>query len=108
MGTLSPKLLEILRKWYPGREPAICGAGVYFSHCYSWAIPCAGRDVYYIRHRSEWLGKTAPARLKPAIGPRSSRNMPKGLCESRTFGQLVIDTSDLAGTQEIGAIVGGT
>src|SRR5438552_5209511 len=23
----------------------------------SWAIPCAGRDVYYTRHRSQWLGK---------------------------------------------------
>src|ERR1700731_2309989 len=23
----------------------------------SWAIPCAGRDVYYARHRAEWLGK---------------------------------------------------
>ena len=23
----------------------------------SWAIPCAGRDVYYTRHREEWLGK---------------------------------------------------
>jgi hypothetical protein len=23
----------------------------------SWAIPCAGRDVYYTRHRDEWLGK---------------------------------------------------
>ena len=23
----------------------------------SWAIPCAGRDVYYRRHRAEWLGK---------------------------------------------------
>src|SRR6202035_5058737 len=23
----------------------------------SWAIPCAGRDVYYRRHRDEWLGK---------------------------------------------------
>ena len=22
-----------------------------------WAIPCAGRDVYYTRHREEWLGK---------------------------------------------------
>jgi hypothetical protein len=21
----------------------------------SWAIPCAGRDVYYARHRAEWL-----------------------------------------------------
>jgi transposase len=23
----------------------------------SWAIPCAGRDVYYTRHRDQWLGK---------------------------------------------------
>src|SRR6266704_3181958 len=23
----------------------------------SWAIPCTGRDVYYTRHRAEWLGK---------------------------------------------------
>jgi transposase len=23
----------------------------------SWAIPCAGRDVYYTRHRSDWLAK---------------------------------------------------
>jgi transposase len=23
----------------------------------SWAIACAGRDVYYTRHRAEWLGK---------------------------------------------------
>src|ERR1700745_2627526 len=22
----------------------------------SWAIPCAGRDVYYTRHRSQWVG----------------------------------------------------
>ena len=26
-----------------------------------WAIPCAGRDVYYTRHRSEWLGKIPEA-----------------------------------------------
>jgi transposase len=30
----------------------------------SWAIPCAGRDVYYTRHRSEWLEKIREA------GPR--------------------------------------
>jgi transposase len=23
----------------------------------SWAIPCAGRDVYYTRHRNQWLDK---------------------------------------------------
>src|SRR6204780_5241249 len=27
----------------------------------SRAIPCAGRDVYYTRHRSEWLGKIPEA-----------------------------------------------
>src|SRR5271170_2335503 len=27
----------------------------------SWAIPCAGRDVYYTRHRSDWLGKIPEA-----------------------------------------------
>src|SRR5690242_10540133 len=27
----------------------------------SWAIPCAGRDVYYRRHRSEWLEKIPEA-----------------------------------------------
>jgi transposase len=27
----------------------------------SWAIPCAGRDVYYTRHRSQWLGKISEA-----------------------------------------------
>jgi len=27
----------------------------------SWAIPCAGRDVYYRRHRDEWLGKITEA-----------------------------------------------
>ena len=31
---------------------------------HSWAIPCAGRDVYYARHRAEWLGKI------PHPGPR--------------------------------------
>ena len=30
----------------------------------SWAVPCAGRDVYYARHRAEWLGKI------PHPGPR--------------------------------------
>src|SRR6266496_6667248 len=27
----------------------------------SWAISCAGRDVYYTRHRGEWLGKIPEA-----------------------------------------------
>jgi transposase len=30
----------------------------------SWAIPCAGRDVYYTRHRDEWLGKIKQAGVR--------------------------------------------
>src|SRR5215472_17386091 len=30
----------------------------------SWAIPCGGRDVYYRRHRADWLAKI------PHAGPR--------------------------------------
>ena len=30
----------------------------------SWAIPCAGRDVYYPRHRAEWLGKIKEAGVR--------------------------------------------
>jgi Transposase len=36
----------------------------------SWAIPCAGRDVYYTRHRGEWLGKSP--RLAPVAAPSNS------------------------------------
>jgi transposase len=30
----------------------------------SWAIPCAERDVYYSRHRAEWLGKIKEAGVR--------------------------------------------
>ena len=30
----------------------------------SWAIPCAGRDVYYTRHRAEGLGKITEAGVR--------------------------------------------
>jgi transposase len=30
----------------------------------SWAIPCAGRDVYYARHRAMWLGKIPHAGVR--------------------------------------------
>ena len=36
----------------------------------SWAIPCAGRDVYYTRHRRQWLEKS-PRRV-PAGEPSNS------------------------------------
>ena len=35
----------------------------------SWAIPCAGRDVYYTRHRSEWLDKIP----EPGVRCRAER-----------------------------------
>src|SRR6516225_2997951 len=35
----------------------------------SWAIPCAGRDVYYRRHRSEWLDKIQ----EPGVRCRAER-----------------------------------
>jgi hypothetical protein len=30
----------------------------------SWAIPCAGRDVYYRRHRAQWLEKIREAGVR--------------------------------------------
>ena len=30
----------------------------------SWAIPCAGRDVYYTRHRAQWLEKIREAGVR--------------------------------------------
>src|SRR2546422_7669110 len=30
----------------------------------SWAIPCSGRDVYYKRHRAEWLSKIPEAGVR--------------------------------------------
>jgi transposase len=30
----------------------------------SWAIPCAGKQVYALRHRSEWLGKIPEAGVR--------------------------------------------
>jgi len=30
----------------------------------SWAIPCSGRDVYYTRHRAQWLSKIKEAGVR--------------------------------------------
>ena len=30
----------------------------------SWAIPCAGRDVYYPRNRAQWLAKIPEAGVR--------------------------------------------
>src|SRR5438034_5983752 len=55
----------------------------------SWAIPCAGRDVYYTRHRTEWLGKIREAGVRRRAEQLSDRSMvdtvqPPGLPVSET------------------------
>jgi hypothetical protein len=30
----------------------------------SWAIPCAGKEVYAPRHRAEWLGKISESGVR--------------------------------------------
>src|SRR3989449_11089541 len=41
----------------------------------SWAIPCAGRDVYYTRHRTEWRGERSESRRRPrAAEPYPQKN----------------------------------
>jgi hypothetical protein len=40
----------------------------------SWAVPCAGRDVYYTRHRAEWLGKIREAGC--GVAPNDSMSTP--------------------------------
>ena len=42
----------------------------------SWAIPCAGRDVDYIRHRSEWLEKFP----RPALAAEPSNFISNWTC----------------------------
>ena len=42
----------------------------------SWAIPCAGRDVYYIRHRSQWLEKIP----KPELAAEPSNSISNWTC----------------------------
>jgi transposase len=40
----------------------------------SWAIPCAGRDVYYTRHRAQWLDKIREAGVRCTRSDRACRN----------------------------------
>src|SRR2546426_7143962 len=51
----------------------------------SWAIPCAGRDVYYTRHRSEWLGKIPEA---------GTRRRAEQLYQLWTYSGLGLETRD--------------
>jgi len=39
----------------------------------SWAIPCAGRNVYCTRHRSQWLEKIPEAGIRRAPEPLSQQ-----------------------------------
>jgi hypothetical protein len=84
----------------------------------SWAIPCAGRDVYYGRHRAEWLGKikggwgSAESRateLAPghaaAVAATSSPRVVGGKPEASHYRQVSADS--VRGADSISA-VGGT
>src|SRR2546428_12118417 len=54
----------------------------------SWAIPCAGRDAYYTRHRTEWLGKNREAGVRrPARQLYQPLDMPPHLRQPTTPGQ---------------------
>jgi hypothetical protein len=55
-----PELPDHCRRSDPGDEPA---EAVYRS----WAIACAGRDVYYIRHRAQGLEKLREPGVKMAL-----------------------------------------
>jgi hypothetical protein len=50
----------------------------------SWAIPCAGRDVYYARHRDEWLGKIPhPGPHRRAPGRSRLQGLPSAFVRRR-------------------------
>jgi len=42
----------------------------------SWAIPCTGRDVYYTRHRSQWLEATPRLRAFRKVKRNAPRRPP--------------------------------
>jgi Transposase len=78
----------------------------------SWAIPCAGRDVYYTRHRSQWLEKIPLAgtrrraeQLYQAIGhaaalaPTSATQTAGG--ESQTYHHGQAKTDSVPGTDSL-------
>jgi hypothetical protein len=52
----------------------------------SWAIPCAGRDVYYTRHRAEWLAKIREAGSAVALSDSTSSWTCCNTCVSRLGG----------------------
>jgi hypothetical protein len=39
----------------------------------SWAIPCAGQQVYSPRHRAAWLEKLREAKWRSSNGPASRK-----------------------------------
>ena len=49
----------------------------------SWGIACAGRDVYYIRHRAQWLEKLR----EPGVRRRAER-LYEQLCEIQRLRRL--------------------
>src|SRR5437870_179720 len=83
----------------------------------SWAIPCAGRDVYYTRHRAEWLGKIEHAGVRrraeqlyqhldvlQQLRPASSTGTVGR--ESKASGHREAAPDPLPGADSIGAVSG--
>ena len=64
----------------------------------SWAIPCAGRDVYYRRHRAQWLAKIREA----GVRRRAERPGTAG-GKSETCHHREAATDSVSGTDSIGA-----
>src|SRR5277367_561735 len=48
----------------------------------SWAIPCAGQQVYAVRLRAEWLGKIAEAGVRRRASFTTNSSMPYCSCTS--------------------------
>jgi hypothetical protein len=49
----------------------------------SWAIPCAGKQVYAPRYRSEWLGKITEGGVRRRRSSTTSNSMRCGRCASK-------------------------
>ena len=68
----------------------------------SWAIPCAGRDVHYRRHRSQWLAKIREA---GACGGGPNDSMSNwtccNTCGSKRGGELLAESRKHAITAKL-------
>ena len=64
----------------------------------SWAIPCAGRDVYYTRHRSQWLEKIPEAGTRRLL--QRLRHRQNNLCSEFAHARMRFSANGLGCHQE--------